>query len=43
MLNNIIANDNTLEEIKDGATEAKKKILDYYPTSSGAVYTVATG
>ena len=43
MLNNVIANDNTFEEIKDGVTEAKKKILDYYPTSSGAVYTVATG
>ena len=25
MLNNVIANDNTLKEIKDGATEAKKK------------------
>ena len=43
MLNNVIANDNILEEIKDGATEAKKKILDYYPTSSEAVYIVATG
>ena len=43
MLNNVIANDNTLEEIKDGATEAKKKILDYYLTSSGAVYTVTIG
>jgi len=43
MLNTVITNQNTLEEIKNGAMEAKQKILDYYPTSNGQVYTVATG
>jgi len=43
MLNAVITDQNTLEEIKNGAMEAKKKILDYYPTSNGQVYTVATG
>jgi hypothetical protein len=43
ILNTVIANQDTLEEIKNGAIEAKKKILDYYPTSNGQVYTIATG
>lgn len=43
MLNTVITNQDALEEIKNGAIEAKKKILDYYPTSNGRVYTVATG
>ena len=43
MLNTVITNQDAFEEIKNGAIEAKKKILDYYPTSNERVYTVATG
>jgi hypothetical protein len=43
MLNTVITNQDTLEEIKNGAMDAKKKFLNYYPTSNGQVYTVATG
>jgi hypothetical protein len=43
MLDTVITNEDTLMEIKHGAKEAKKKILEYYPTSNGCVYKVATG
>jgi hypothetical protein len=43
MLNTVISNEDTSVEIKNGAKEAKKKILEYYPTSNGQVYIVATG
>ncbi|GBC00059.1 hypothetical protein RclHR1_37270001 [Rhizophagus clarus] len=42
MLNIVIADENTLEEIKNAATKVKKKVLDYYLTSNRQVYTIAT-
>ncbi|GBC03826.1 hypothetical protein RclHR1_05340012 [Rhizophagus clarus] len=42
MLNTIIADENTLEEIKNAVTKVKKKVLDYYLTSNGRVYTIVT-
>lgn len=43
MLDAVIMDEDTLEEIINGAKEAKKKVLEYYPTSNGRVYTIATG
>ncbi|GBC09742.1 hypothetical protein RclHR1_09080005 [Rhizophagus clarus] len=40
MLNTVIADEDTLQEIKNAATEAKKKVLDYYPTSNKQMYTI---
>jgi hypothetical protein len=45
MLERIIENNNTRNEIKNAARMARLKILDYYPSlaTDGKIYIIATG
>jgi len=42
MLKEVIGNRNMLDEIKNAAKKAKLKILEYYSTINGKVYTITT-
>lgn len=42
-IEDVIDNENTRIEIKNAANAAKSKIQEYYPTTGGHIYIIATG
>jgi hypothetical protein len=42
-IEDIIDNEDIRDEIKNAATVAKNKIEEYYPTTGGHIYIIATG
>ena len=42
-LESVIANQNTRSEIKNAATMAKSKLVEYYSYTGANIYTIATG